>query len=548
MDFIKTISKFLTRHIANIAILVILLSLLKTDLERKSWQQRDRLLVWDVKVYYVYLPAAFIYHDFSLQFVADKKQDLGEIMYLEKGPKGMYTIQTTYGQALLYSPFFFAAHFYTLYDDKWEASGYSPPYRFALMISCLFYLVIGLIFLKKFLLKYFNTWVTAITLTALALATNLYFYSTYEALMTHAYNFSIIAVFIYFTTRWYEKTNFWYTIIIGFLIGLITLVRPVNLLVILFFILWDVTTWQAFKERIIFLLRSYRWVIIMLLIFFLMWVPQFIYWKYISGSYLFYSYSDQRFFFNNPQIFSSLFSYRKGLFVYVPVLIFAFAGIPFLYKKYRGLVLPVVVVALLNVYILSSWCFWWFGGGFGPRSYIDTYAILAIPFAAFTAWITSRKLVWLPVYIIILGALLWFNLFQTRQYSRGAINWVGMTKEAYWEVFLKKYPTKEFYDMLRFPVRDSAVKGIYYKGDETWEQIHAAEMARRNRIDTITDERERYIKNFGKTVRMYDEWFKQIKEKAARNGISIDSMIRNDAIWLYNKEQLKKQADSAGGK
>ena len=291
MRFINIISKFLTRHIADLAILLILITLLKVDLERRSWVHRDRLLVWDVKVYYVYLPAAFIYHDFTLQFVEDKKPELGEIMFTEKGPKGMYTIQTTYGQALLYSPFFFAAHAYASFTDGWEANGYSPPYRFALMISSLFYLVIGLFFLKKFLLKYFNTWVTAITLVTIVLATNLYYYSTYEAPMTHAYNFSIIAVFLYFTTTWYEKTNFRNTLIIGFLIGLITLVRPVNLLVILFFILWNVSTWKAFKDRILFLLRSYKWIIIMVLIFFILWIPQFIYWKYISGSYLFYSYS-----------------------------------------------------------------------------------------------------------------------------------------------------------------------------------------------------------------------------------------------------------------
>ena len=545
MRFTRSIISFLTRHAANIAILVIIITLAKTDFDRKYWQQRERVLVWDVKVYYAYLPAAFIYHDFSLQFVEDKKEDLGDIMYLEKSPKGLFYIQTTYGQALLYSPFFFAAHAYALSDDTWEANGYSPPYKIALLISSIFYLALGLYFLKKFLLKYFNTWVTAIALVLIVLATNLYFYSTYEAAMTHAYNFSIIAAFIFCTTRWYEKTTFWNTIIMGFLIGLITLVRPVNLIVLLFFILFGVHSWQSLKERILFLLRSYRWIFIMLIIFFILWIPQFIYWKYISGSYLFYSYTDQRFFFNDPQIYSSLFSYRKGLFVYIPVLIFAFIGIPFLYKKYPGVILPVALVIFLNVYVLSSWCFWWFGGGFGPRSYIDTYAFLAIPMAALVSWLQRKNIALLILFLAVGGSLIWFNLFQTRQYSRGTINWAGMTKEAYWEVFLKKYPSKEFYNMLRFPVRDSAVKGIYYQGDQTWDEIHAAERARKKVNDTITDERERYIINFGNTVRLYEEWYQQIKDKAAAKGISVDSMMRKDAIWLWEKEQLKKQAEKA---
>jgi hypothetical protein len=92
------------------------------------------------------------------------------------------------------------------------------------------------------------------------------------------------------------------------------------------------------------------------------------------------------------------------------------------------------------------------------------------------------------------------------------------------------------------------VKGIYYKGDLTWDEVHAAERARRSAADTITDEREKYIKNFINTVKMYDEWYRQIKEKAAKKGISVDTMLRKDAIWTYEKELLKKKADSAAGK
>jgi len=345
---------------------------------------------------------------------------------------------------------------------------------------------------------------------------------------------------MYLTTRWYEKTNWWNSILLGFLTGLIALVRPVNILVLLFFILWGVHSWKSLTERLLFLARSYRWILLMILIFIILWIPQFIYWKYVSGSYLFYSYSDQRFFFNNPQIFSSLFSYRKGLFVYIPVLIFAFIGIPFLYRQYKGLILPVAVVTLINVYVLSSWCFWWFGGGFGPRSYIDTYAILAIPFAALVTWLNRKHFIPAILFIGIVGSLIWFNFFQTRQYSRGTINWAGMTKEAYWDSFLKKYPSKEFYQMLRFPERDSAVKGVYYKGDLTWDEIHR--ISKPVEEDTTgLDEREKYIRQFNKVVRLYDEWFQQMKDKAAERGISVDSMIRKDAIWIYEKEKLEKQ-------
>ena len=54
-------------------------------------------------------------------------------------------------------------------------------------------------------------------------------------------------------------------------------------------------------------------------------------------------------------------------------------------------------------------------------------------------------------FLLLFALLVWFNLFQTKQYKNGAIHYVSMTKGAYWETFLKSRPTQEFYDKLEFP-------------------------------------------------------------------------------------------------
>jgi hypothetical protein len=529
-------------HPARTAVFAILITVIWTNLGLKFWKDPERILVWDVKVFYVYLPATFIYQDLALEFILEKRAELGEVMYREKGPLGIYYIQATYGLSLLYSPFFLGAHAYARLTGG-EATGYSPPYKFALILSCIFYLIIGLYYLKKFLLKFFSQWVTAITMVVIVLGTNLFYYSTYEGPMSHAYNFALIAIFLYFTTVWYEKINSWNTIILGFLLGLIALVRPVNFIIILFFVFYGVHSRETFKNRVFLLFRSYKLILLMIAIFFLIWVPQFLYWKFVSGSYFFYSYSDQRFYFNNPQVMSSLFSYRKGLFLYIPLIAIAFAGIPFLYRRFRGFLLPVGLFALFNVYILSSWCFWWFGGGFGPRSYIDTYAIMAIPFAALTSRALSGRW-WLKVpYVLIVAALVWFNLFQTKQYYNGAISWMGMTKEAYWDSFLRRYPSSEFWDMLRFPDPSMARKGIYYQGDLTLDELYPVNKSNmpNDGQSMESEKRERYIRNTDKFIRKDKAWFKQMQQKAARDGISVDSAIRRDAIWLYEKERKKQE-------
>lgn len=530
---------FINRHPASIASWIIVGVVIWTDIDLKFWKNPDRILIWDVKAYYAYLPATVIYQDLSLSFAEKYKDEIGQAVFLEKAPSGKYYIMTTYGLSLLYSPFFLATHGITRLAGG-LANGYSPPYKLALIISCVFYLAAGIWFLRKFLLRYFSQWVTAITLVALVLGTNLFYYSTYEAPMSHAYNFALIAALIYFADVWYRKINLLNTVIIGALLGLITLIRPVNLLILIFFVLWGVSSWDSLKERIVLLLKSYKWIIVMMVSFFIVWIPQFLYWKYVSGSYLFYSYSDMGFFFNNPQVINSLLSYRKGLFVYVPLMAIAYLGIPFLYRSLRGSVLPVALFAAINIYVLSSWCFWWFGGSFGPRSYIDTYAVLAIPFAAITARIVQYR--WwsrLP-YIALIGVLVWFNFFQTKQYFHGAIHWVANTKESYWDSFLRKYPSKEYWQKLRFPNRDYAIKGIYYEGDLTIDEYYPKKETVPDSVKIDQEEREKYIRNLDKYIRSKDRWFEQMKQKALEKGITVDSAIRRDAIWLYEMEKQKK--------
>ncbi|MCK4829144.1 hypothetical protein KA005_76180, partial [bacterium] len=60
-----------------------------------------------------------------------------------------------------------------------------------------------------------------------------------------------------------------------------------------------------------FLLKSYWRIALMIFVFFLVWVPQFFYWKEITGSYFYFSYQERAmFFFNDPEIINVLFSYR----------------------------------------------------------------------------------------------------------------------------------------------------------------------------------------------------------------------------------------------
>ena len=447
----STYKKFISEKSSLIAYIVVVVIVILYNAFEQDWKNPDSVIQSDVKGYYLYLPSFFIHHDMTLDYINEDPARYSGKIWTLKTPAGNRIIQFTCGQALLYSPFFLIAHGVAPLLG-YESYGYSPPYKLALLVSSIFYLALGLFFLRKLLKRYFSDPATAISLFVVVIGTNFLYYSSKEATMSHLYNFSFIVFFIYNMVIWLEKPTISKTILLGFITGMIVLIRPTNVLVIVLFLLWGVSSWNGFLDRIKFLLKSYWRITLMIFVFFLVWVPQFLYWKEITGSYLYFSYQERAMFFlNDPEIINVLFSYRKGWLLYTPIMIFSFIGILFLYKQNRELFWPVLIFTVLNIYLLSSWCFWWYGGSFGQRTFIDSYGILAFPIAAFTQWFLKKKAFLNIMLLALFAVFVWFNLFQTKQYKHNAIHYNSMTKGAYWETFLKLKPTQEYYDKLEFP-------------------------------------------------------------------------------------------------
>lgn len=450
-------------RLVNWLILVLIISI---SFNLGQWKKEKKVIYWDALHYYSYLPATFIYKDISLEFVKKNPGRYGTTFWPKPTPTGKMVIKTSMGLAFLYAPFFAVGHLIAQLPHISE-SGFSMPYKFALAFSVIFYLGIGLYFLRKTLKMFFSEWITALTCFTVVIGTNLLHYSTAESTMSHAYNFSLIAIFVYYSIRWYEKSSFKNTIILGLIYGLISLIRPNNGLVIIFFVLWKVTSFKDLKERALFLFKKYNLIVLMIIAFIVVWLPQIIYWKYVTGQYFYFSYGDERFYFLDPQIIKGLFSYRKGWLLYTPVMVIALVGIPFLWKRQKEFFYPVLVYTVLNIYIIFSWWAWWYGGGFGQRALIDSYAILAIPFAAFISWCFEQKIFYKILTLFVVFFFVAHNVFQTQQYFNNAIHWDSMTKEAYWETFGKLKPTYKFWDLLELPDYD----GEKYRGDKDKEDI-----------------------------------------------------------------------------
>lgn len=422
----------------------------------KDWQQERKVIAADVVSYYAYLPAAFIFQDIQLE--NRESFDKG-LFWPESLPDGNAVIKTSMGMSILYSPFFFISHGLAKLFG-WEAYGFSPVYKIGLLASAFFYLIIGLFFLRRILKVYFPDHIVALTILTVVLGTNLLNYATYDAPMTHVYNFSLITVFLWYTMEWYKSPQLSRLLPLGLLAGLITLVRPSNIMVLLLFFIYGVYTKETLRQRFMLVMKKFHWFLLMALVFVLVWVPQFIYWWAVTGSYLVDSYPDEQFFWLKPHFMDGLFSYRKGWLVYTPVMAFSLIGMVLLFRKMKEFSWSILLFMLLSAYIIFSWWCWWYGGSFGMRPFVDYYGLLAIPMALlFNELWNFRKYIKVIVMFIVLFSLVQ-NIYFLEKYKRASIHYDSTSKAAFWHSFWHLRPQHGYWELLEIPDYRKALEGI----------------------------------------------------------------------------------------
>ncbi len=435
-----------------------MLIVLQINYKYSYWKNSGKLISWDIIDYYAYLPATFIYHDLTLKFKENNPEKFSNKIWGKKLENGNYSIKMSLGLSVMYAPFFTIAHILAK-PLGYENDGYSSIYEFFLVIASVFYLFIALLTLRRILLRYYSDSVTAITLIIITLGTNLLYYATSEAPMSHVFSFCLFSLFIYVSILWNDKQSWFLSISIGLLFGLISLIRPTNCIVIVFFILWNIYNVETLKEKTALFSKNILKLILIIIASFIVWIPQLVYWKYVSGSWVLYSYGDEGFFFNDPQIINILFSYRKGWFVYTPIMILVIPGFIVMYKKNKNIFFASLVFMCINLYIASSWWCWWYGGSLGMRPLIESYAFLSLPMASFVSYFLKKKYYLKIPALVLIALLIFYSLFVRLQYHNGAIHWDSMNKNVYWDSFGKLHPSAKFQNLLVTPDYDKAKKG-----------------------------------------------------------------------------------------
>lgn len=407
-------------------------------------EKYERIVDSDGKGYYAFLPAVFIYHDLSFKFFFERKNKdikryFHERFLVKQGDKTI--IKTYCGESVLLMPFFLAGSLIQ-YAYEGTVNGYESIMQFFICIGALFYLALGLYYLRKFL-RYYHIEERTITFSffVFVFGTNMLYYAVFHPTMTHVYSFSLISIFLFFSKDFIETQKKKSLLLSALILGLIALVRPVNVVVIFIvpFLKKEngITFYiQHIKKN----LGTWLWAIFITSLV----ISTQLLLNYLQcGKMLAWSYGDEGFYFLHPKLIDVFTSFRNGLLVYSPVLIIALIGFVFVFKKQRSLFWGLLITLSVTFYLISTWWSWYFGGGFGHRASIDWFGMFIIPFAFLFQNIDRMQE---RVVRIICIMLVIFNLFQTWQYLWSIIQPEGMTKEKYAYVFLKWSP--EYYRCL----------------------------------------------------------------------------------------------------
>lgn len=398
--------------------------------------QKYNTIVSDGKGYYAYLPAIFIYNDLNFGFNQTvEKHDHPETWYTDYRYKlDKKRIFTKYyvGTAIAYSPFFLIAHIWSLMMG-WHADGYAAIYHGSVLVAALFYMFITLIFMGKILDFYrINHWIKVLSILGAYFGTNWFYYTTWEASLSHVYSAGVIAAFFYYAIIFSRDITLKWGLIIGVLLGFIVLLRPLNILVVLFLPIFHYNFF-SFIHWVKSLIAKPVILSYSFLSFLAVLSVQFIIYKIQIDQWYIYAYLNEGFNFLKPHFFNFLFSIRKGFFVYTPLFLLSILGLVSWAKVNSFQVMWWILSITILVYILSSWHMWWYGGTFGTRVLVEYYIIWIIPLAI----LFQKAKRYSRVFLVMITCFFVFNgVLQQYQYRKGIIHYENMNWQMYKEAFL----------------------------------------------------------------------------------------------------------------
>lgn len=402
-------------------------------------KQHYNIVCSDASGYYAYLPQTFIYHTADFNFLDEirtKYQGSKFDELLQPNESGKRVNKYFVGTAVCMAPMYFVAHICTAISGG-DTDGYSWMYLFSACLSALIFWFLGIVSIILLLRNYqVKNGFILFGIIALTFGTNLHFYTIYEPAFSHVYSFGLIAFLMLQTQRFALVPKSRYVIWIFVLLGLITILRPTNFLVVLL-IPFFFGNLKNFFGNLKWLVRE-KWPVLLLAMALFLGIIflQFLNVHHQHGFWGFNVYSAEKFdFLTNPKIPEVLFGYRKGFFVYTPFMLLLLPALFFLYRRSRYFFIGFMLFTSVFVYFMAAWWCWYYGGSLGMRPLVDIYALLIVPVVLM---FSELKNIFRLLVLVFSGFAIWFNLLLNYQFTNAILHYDAMNKERYWQIFLEK--------------------------------------------------------------------------------------------------------------
>ncbi|MGB0933417.1 MAG: hypothetical protein ACPGU5_03985 [Lishizhenia sp.] len=436
-------------RLTSLTALIIFISVISAIYQQKKWQTVQGYVINDVRGYYSYLPYLFIYDD--IEFKSAIKEEVWFSINEEDSTRYM---KYTTGMAIAYAPGFFIAHAISKSANS-NANGYSLAYQISFIITALIFLIIALSFTRKLLLIHFSDRISSIVLLIIFLGTNLFHYSSSCLAYAHLYSYTLIVCFLYFCVKWLKNPTIKTSFLIGFLAGWFVLIRPIDLLFVVFPLVYQISNLKALRNRWKFIKNNKRFFIPILLGGLIVWIPQLTYLYSTFGTLKLNTYSQEQFYFASPHFYDTLFSFRDGWLIYSPLMLLAVLGVLFFSLRQKYYFYTAVILAYW--FIIASWWCWWYQG-FGNRAFINLYPFLLLPLGYGLEKLFQMN--WIKNFsklVVVCGIFL--SLFHTAQFETGAYTTGKQTFAAYKENFLELQSSVLYFNLLAEPDMNLAMAG-----------------------------------------------------------------------------------------
>jgi Dolichyl-phosphate-mannose-protein mannosyltransferase len=392
--------------------------------------------------YYAYVRSMLINH--NLSFDGDWKNpntmdevvagyENGHIVWSHYTKIGHRVDHFASGPAMLWSPFIAAAHVGVLAADRMgahvAADGWSRPYLAALAIATSFYGFLGLWFSFQLARAYFDESFALVATFAIWFASSLPAYMYVDPSWAHADSVFASAIFLWYWHRTLVRRSVLQWAILGALAGLMLDVYYANFVFLIAPLaesaleLWK--NWRESGRTIGALQKFVANNLVLAAMAFVVFIPTLVTRQIIFGNPLGMGlYTQEHWNWDHPAFWGILFSLKRGLAVWTPVLIPAIAGLFLLPKRDKRLGGIFLGVAAAYFALIAAYP-WWDGiSSFGSRYFITLTPLYVMGLTAAIAaivshWRESRAA--MRRVVVVTAILIIWNLGLLYQWSTGLL-------------------------------------------------------------------------------------------------------------------------------